>query len=150
MADEILYEVRDRIAIVTINRPHRRNALSWSALALFRETMRRATEDDQVLAVVITGAGGAFCAGTDLVDLTQTKSDQRGGSDTGNNWMVQSCPKPVVAAIDGPAVGLGAEIATQADVRIASDRMRIAWNFVKRGLVPDTRAASYLLPRQSV
>lgn len=56
-------------------------------------------------------------------------------------------PKPVIAAIDGPAVGMGSEFATQADIRIATDRARFAWNFVHRGLVPDTGAGTWLLPR---
>ncbi|WP_153504656.1 enoyl-CoA hydratase/isomerase family protein [Cumulibacter manganitolerans] len=147
---DILYEVTDGIAVVTINRPHKKNAMGWGALAQFRDALRQAAADDDVLAVVITGAGGAFCAGTDLSELGETAADRRGGNRDADEWpwMVASCPKPVVAAIDGPAVGMGADIATQADLRIASTRARIAWNFVHRGLVPDTGAGSYLLPRQ--
>lgn len=148
--DDILYEVRERIAVVTINRPAKKNAMTWRALGEFRAALRRAADDDEVLAVVITGAGGAFCAGTDLSDLDDTKPADRGGNarDAEWPWMVASCPKPVVAAIDGPAVGMGADITTQADIRIASSTARIAWNFVHRGLVPDTGAGSYLLVRQ--
>lgn len=148
--DEIQYEIRDRTALVTINRPAKKNAMTYRALEEFRAGIRRAAADDTVLAVVITGAGGAFCAGTDLSNLNDTKPSERGGSSHQDAWpwMVASCPKPVIAAIDGPAVGMGADIATQADIRIASTTGRIAWNFVHRGLVPDTGAGSYLLSRQ--
>ena len=150
MDDEIRYEIRDRIAIVTINRPAKKNAMTYQALETFRAGLRRAAEDDQVLAVIITGAGGAFCAGTDLSNLNDTKPSERSGTaaQAAWPWMVASCPKPVIAAIDGPAVGMGADIATQADLRVASTTARIAWNFVHRGLVPDTGAGSYLLPKQ--
>jgi enoyl-CoA hydratase len=62
-------------------------------------------------------------------------------------WPLAACPKPVIAAVDGPAVGMGAEFTSQCDVRIASTRARFAWNFVHRGLVPDTGAGTWLLPR---
>jgi enoyl-CoA hydratase/carnithine racemase len=106
-----------------------------------------------VHAVVLTGAGGAFCAGTDLSDLAATPEDARSTAGRPADrarppaWPLVACPKPVVAAVDGPAVGMGAEFATQCDVRIASERARFGWNFVQRGLVPDTGAGSFLLPR---
>jgi enoyl-CoA hydratase/carnithine racemase len=102
---------------------------------------------------VLTGAGGAFCAGTDLSDLAATPEEDRSGAGRPRDgsraepWPLVACPKPVVAAVDGPAVGMGAEFATQCDVRLASDRARFGWNFVQRGLVPDTGAGSFLLPR---
>lgn len=151
----IRYEVEDRIATITIDRPEKRNAMSYAILAEFHEAIARAGEDDEAGAVIVTGSGGSFCAGTDLSDLSQTPEDARGsGGRTarrvtrpGAPWPIVACPKPVVAAIDGPAVGMGAEFATQCDVRIASTRARLGWNFVHRGLVPDTGAGSYLLPR---
>jgi enoyl-CoA hydratase/carnithine racemase len=127
--------------------------MTYAVLADFHEAVARAGEDDAVHAVVLTGAGGAFCAGTDLSDLAATPEDARatgGRSGTSRRveaWPLVACPKPVVAAVDGPAVGMGAEFATQCDVRIASDRARFGWNFVRRGLVPDTGAGSFLLPR---
>jgi enoyl-CoA hydratase/carnithine racemase len=149
----IRYEVEDRVATITIDRPEKRNAMTYAVLAEFHEAVARAGDDDAVHAVVLTGAGGAFCAGTDLSDLAATPEEARstgGRSATGRRaepWPLVACPKPVVAAVDGPAVGMGAEFATQCDVRIASDRARFGWNFVQRGLVPDTGAGSYLLPR---
>jgi enoyl-CoA hydratase/carnithine racemase len=152
VSEDIEYAVADGIAIVTINRPAKRNAMTYATLASFYDAISRATGDPAARAVVITGAGGAFCAGTDLTDLAGVDPEARGrrggqGTQPGG-WPIQECPKPVVAAVDGPAVGMGAEFTTQCDVRIASTTARFAWNFVHRGLIPDTGAASWLLPRQ--
>jgi enoyl-CoA hydratase/carnithine racemase len=104
-----------------------------------------------VRAVVLTGTGGAFCSGADVTELQDAAVGRDDGL-TGINsiepraWLVE-CPKPVVVAVDGAAVGLGAELACQADVRLATPRATFAWNFVLRGLVPDTGAATWLLPR---
>lgn len=152
MGEYIRYTIEDGIAVITIDRPERRNAMSYPVLADFHDAVTRAAGDSEVRAVVITGAGGAFCAGTDLSDLADTPTSERGsrsgGEERPSGWALQQCPKPVVAAVDGPAVGMGAEFTTQCDVRIASTRARFAWNFVHRGLVPDTGAGSWLLPRQ--
>jgi enoyl-CoA hydratase/carnithine racemase len=157
----IRYEVSDRVATVTIDRPEKRNAMTYAILAEFHEAVRRAGSDESVGAVVLTGAGGAFCAGTDLADLAETPEDQRSGrgrdvagggeGSAGSGprvpWPIVACPKPVIAAVDGPAVGMGAEFATQCDVRLASTRARFGWIFVLRGLVADTGAGTFLLPR---
>jgi enoyl-CoA hydratase/carnithine racemase len=154
----IRYEVSYRVATVTIDRPEKRNAMTFAILHEFEEAVRRAGSDEGVGAVVVTGAGGAFCAGTDLADLAETPEDQRsrrgrdpaaGGQGSGGRvpWPIVACPKPVVAAVDGPAVGMGAEFATHGDVRVATTRARFGWIFVLRGLVPDTGAGTFLLPR---
>jgi enoyl-CoA hydratase/carnithine racemase len=127
--------------------------MSYPVLRDFIATVADAGEDDRSRVVIVTGSGGSFCAGTDLSNLSDTPTDQRGSAagDAGSRpraaWPLMSCPKPVIAAVDGPAVGMGAEFVTQADVRIITNRARIAWNFVHRGLVPDTGAGSWLLPR---
>jgi 2-(1,2-epoxy-1,2-dihydrophenyl)acetyl-CoA isomerase len=151
----IRYEVRDRVATITIDRPDKRNAMTFAILGEFVDAICRAGSDEAAGAVVVTGAGGAFCAGTDLTDLAETPPDQRGrprardGDDVGSPgpWPIVACPKPVIGAVDGPAVGMGAEFATQCDVRIASTRARFGWIFVLRGLVADTGAGTFLLPR---
>ena len=151
MKDWILYEVRDHVATVTINRPEKRNAMTYQMLGDFIDTMVRAGSDDDVRVVILTGAGGAFCAGTDLADLSTIPGDQRGlrgsAEERGRWWPIVDCPKPVICAVDGPAVGMGAEFTSQCDIRIASTAARFAWNFSHRGLVPDTGAGSWLLPR---
>jgi len=147
----IRYEVDgDGIALITIDRPEKRNAMTYAVLREFHDTVAKAGDDDAARVVILTGAGGAFCAGTDLSDLSDTPTDERGTAAGRGRpaWPLVACPKPVIAAVDGPAVGMGAEFVTQCDVRILSTRARVAWNFVHRGLVPDTGAGSWLLPRQ--
>lgn len=151
MADTIRYEVSDFIATLTIDRPEKRNAMTYAILAEFLEAVKYAGEDEQARVVIVTGAGGAFCAGTDLADLQTVPGERREGrgraDQTDRWWPLVECPKPVIAAVDGPAVGMGAEFTVQSDVRIATTRARFAWNFAHRGLVPDTGAGSWLLPR---
>src|SRR5262245_9322563 len=151
MTDLIRYETDGAVGIVTINRPEKRNAMTYAMLGELLESVARAGTDTATRAVIITGAPGAFCAGTDLADLASVPGTQRGlrgnAEERGRWWPIVECPKPVIAAIDGPAVGMGAEFSSQCDIRIASPNARFAWNFVHRGLVPDTGAGSWLLPR---
>ena len=166
MADLVRYEVRDAIATITLSRPEKRNAMTFAMLAEFRDAVQRAGEDDEARVVILTGSGGSFCAGTDLSDLSGRPADDRGARggaeearepdarkpdarkpDARDWWHLIGCPKPVIAAVDGAAAGMGAEFTSQCDVRIASDRARFGWVFVHRGLVPDTGAGSWLLPR---
>jgi enoyl-CoA hydratase len=151
-AHHIRFEVDDDgIGVVTIDRPEKRNAMTYAMLGAFIEAIRKAGEDERVRVLIVTGAGGAFCAGTDLADLATVPGESRGvrgeASERGVWWPITSCPKPVIGAIDGSAVGMGAEFTSQCDVRIATTRARFAWNFAHRGLVPDTGAGSWLLPR---
>ena len=151
MTDLIRYETDGAVGIVTINRPEKRNAMTYAMLGEFLERVAEAGADESTRALIITGAPGAFCAGTDLADLATVPGAQRGlrggSEERGRWWPIVECPKPVVGAIDGPAVGMGAEFSSQCDIRIASPNARFAWNFVHRGLVPDTGAGSWLLPR---
>ena len=151
VSDTILYEVEAEVALITINRPEKRNAMTYAMLDGFLEAVERAGGDDAARAVIVTGSGGSFCAGTDLSALARRPGNQRGerGSSPASRkwWPLVQCPKPVIAAVDGAAVGMGAEFTSQCDVRIASTRARFAWNFVHRGLVPDTGAGTWLLPR---
>ena len=148
----IRYEIDgDGIATLTIDRPEKRNAMTYAMLRAFTERVGEAGTDDKVRVLVVTGSGGAFCAGTDLADLSSVPGESRGTrgrADEGHKWWpLTLCPKPVIGAIDGYAVGMGAEFTSQCDVRIISTRARFAWNFAHRGLVPDTGAGSWLLPR---
>lgn len=151
MTELIKYEVTDHIGVVTINRPEKKNAMTYAMLQEFIETMQRAGEDPDCRVVILTGTDGCFCAGTDLSDLATIPGESRGlrgsAEEKSRWWPIVDCAKPVIAAIDGPAVGMGAEFTSQCDIRIASTRARFAWNFAHRGLVPDTGAGSWLLPR---
>jgi enoyl-CoA hydratase/carnithine racemase len=151
-AHHIRYEVDgEGIATITIDRPEKRNAMTYAMLGAFIETVARAGADETAKVVIITGGGGTFCAGTDLADLATIPGETRGVRGTAEEghkwWPIVMCPKPVIGAIDGFAVGMGAEFSSQCDVRIISNRARFAWNFAHRGLVPDTGAGSWLLPR---
>jgi enoyl-CoA hydratase len=151
MSEHIRYDVADGIGTITIDRPEKRNAMTFLMLADFIDTVRVAGADDDARVLIVTGSGGAFCAGTDLADLNTVPGESRGvrgeADQTDVWWPLAACPKPVIAAVDGAAVGMGAEFTSQCDVRIASTRARFAWNFVHRGLVPDTGAGTWLLPR---
>ena len=151
MSDLILYEVDEHIARVTINRPDKRNAMTYAMLMEFIDTMKKAGEDPEARVIILSGSGGSFCAGTDLSDLNTIPGAERGlrgnAGERGKWWPIVACPKPVIGVIDGPAVGMGAEFSSQCDVRLASTRARFSWNFAHRGLVPDTGAGSWLLPR---
>lgn len=152
MADLIEYEVMEGVATLAINRPERKNAMTYAMSKAFHEYAHEASEDEAVRVLIITGRGGAFCAGTDLSDLNNEATEERvERSDAMRRsdafWPLFHCKKPTIAAIDGPAVGMGIEFASQCDIRIASTAARMAWIFAKRGLVPDTGAGSWLLPR---
>jgi enoyl-CoA hydratase/carnithine racemase len=151
MSEHVLYEVQGGIATVTLSRPEKRNAMTFAMLAEFTAAVHRAGSDPAARVLIVTGSGGSFCAGTDLADLASTQGatrSLRGRADEHDKWWpLVACPKPVIGAIDGPAVGMGAEFTSQCDVRIASERARFAWNFAQRGLVPDTGAGTWLLPR---
>jgi enoyl-CoA hydratase/carnithine racemase len=147
----IIYAVANGVATITIDRPQKKNAMTYAMLGEFIETVNHAAVDADARVIILTGRPGAFCAGTDLADLATipgTERGLRGDADAHDTWWpLQRCPQPVICAIDGPAVGMGAEFTSQCDIRIASPNARFAWNFVHRGLVPDTGAGTWLLPR---
>jgi enoyl-CoA hydratase len=151
MAEHVLYQVADGVATITIDRPEKKNAMTYAMLQNFIEVVRRAGGDASARVVILTGVPGAFCAGTDLADLATVPGEERGlrgsAEERDRWWPIVECPKPVIAAVDGPAVGMGAEFTSQCDIRLATPNARFAWNFAHRGLVPDTGAGSWLLPR---
>jgi enoyl-CoA hydratase len=144
-------ELRDRVATVVIDRPERRNAMTRTMVESLLKVIARFGQEPEARVIVVTGAKGAFCAGTDLsvpAEIEPAHQAIRLAMESVDGWWpLVACPKPVIAAIDGPAVGMGAELASHCDVRIASSRAWFAWNFVHRGLVPDTGAGTWLLPR---
>ena len=148
----IHYEVVGAVATITIDRPERRNAVDRAHVQDLLAAVARASDDDAVRAAVLTGTGGVFCAGTDLSDpeeIGPTHDDWWADMEpNGWWWPIVRSPKPFIAAVDGAAVGMGVELTSHCDWRIASTRARFSWNFVHRGLVPDTGAGTWLLPRQ--
>lgn len=149
---EVVVETRGSVALVILNRPERMNAIGWRMLDRFRELIGELDRDDRVRAVVLTGAGRGFCAGTDLRELAEKNEAAERRPPVRNEqaaapWDMTRIGKPTVAAVNGAAVGLGVELATQCDLRIASHAARFSWAFPHRGLIPDTGAGTYLLPR---
>ncbi|HQZ33026.1 MAG TPA: enoyl-CoA hydratase-related protein [Ilumatobacteraceae bacterium] len=147
----IRYTAHGKVGVITIDRPEKRNAMTYAMLGEFIATVARADADPATVVLVITGVPGAFCAGTDLADLATIPGETRGlrGSSEERHlwWPIAQARKPTIGAIDGPAVGMGAEFSSQCDLRLATPNARFAWNFVHRGLVPDTGAGTWLLPR---
>lgn len=144
--EEILYEVEDGVALVTLNRPEKLNAMTARMGAEMADSMAEANEDDAVRAVVLTGAGRAFCAGA---DLGSGKGFAAGWGDverTYRRMMPMQVRKPVIAAINGPAVGAGLTWPLQADIRYVASDAKLAFAFVRRGVLPEL-ASHVILPR---
>ena len=118
VTDLITYERADHIAWITINRPEKRNAMTTAMIQEFATAFERANSDEGARVVVLSGSGGSFCAGVDLKDLASRSEEQRGEGPP--SWFILRCSKPVIGAIDGVAVGMGAEFTSMCDVRIAS------------------------------
>ena len=151
MSDSITYTRDERIGTIVIDRPEKRNAMTFAMLGEFTRLVGEAGSDPDISVLIVTGVPGVFCAGTDLSDLSTIPGEQRGlrgtAEETDKWWPLVQCSKPTICVIDGPAIGMGAEFTSQCDLRIATPNARFAWNFVHRGLVPDTGAGTWLLPR---
>jgi len=151
---QIAAEVDEGILTITLNRPERMNAWTETMARELIEAFDRADEDDAVRAVIVTGAGRAFCAGADLERGGETFDWRtRGGSDSvpednGGQLTLRvfDCTKPVIAAVNGAAVGVGATMTLAMDVRLAADTARFGFVFVRRGIVPEA-CSSWFLPR---
>lgn len=142
----ILTDVADGIATVTLNRPERRNALSGELIRALRDTMAAVDADDTVSAIVLTGTDPAFCAGVDLKELGGGTNlvSSRSEAAPGRPWARTT--KPVIGAVNGPAVTGGFEIALQCDFLIASERAAFADTHARVGLLPGW-GLSVLLPQ---
>jgi 2-(1,2-epoxy-1,2-dihydrophenyl)acetyl-CoA isomerase len=148
----IRYDVDGAVATITLDRPDALNALTVEMKVALREAVERAAGDDDVRAVVLTGAGRGFCVGQDL----REHADGLAAGDTDLNTVTEhynpivlalaSCPKPVIAAVNGMAAGAGASLAFACDFRLAADNAPFLMAFARVGLGPDT-GASWTLQR---
>ena len=151
----VLCEVKDGIAELTLNRPERMNAYTPQMGAELIQVFRRLGEDDSVRVIVVTGAGRAFCAGADLGGGDETFSGRETDGDAdevsprdarARNIQPWKLPKPVIAAINGHAIGVGLTLPLQWDIRIAAKDAKLSFAFVQRGIMPEL-ASTYILPR---
>lgn len=164
--EDLLFEVKNRIATITLNRPDSSNAFSMEMIQKWIEALTKVRDDDNIRVLVLTGSGKAFCAGGDLKALKDNIGflNNKGYEDIdlvslGINrknvlWnyiqkiplLMEEIDKPTIAAINGDAIGAGLDMTLQCDIRIASDRARFGEGYVKLGLVPGD-GGGYLLPR---
>ena len=156
MYEQLLYDVQDHVATITLNRPDKLNAFTSQMMHELIAAFDAVDADDEVRAVIVTGAGRAFCAGADLSGGGDTFA--RGGSDVQTDVGVPrdggglvalrifECTKPVIGAINGAAVGVGVTMSLPMDFRLASDAARFGFVFARRGLVPEA-CSSWFLPR---
>ena len=152
--EQIKYEIADKVLTITMNRPDKLNAFTPQMREEFIEAFDRADEDDDVRAIIVTGEGRGFCAGADLSSGADT-FDREGGKntidehrDSGGLFTLRifESKKPVIAAINGPAVGIGATMTLPMDIRIASEKAKIGFVFARRGIVSEA-CSGWFLPR---
>ena len=151
----IIYEVDDKVLTITLNRPEKLNAFTGEMQSELIDALDRADADDNVRAIIVTGAGRAFCAGADLSAGGNTfKSPERKPGETevprdGGGMLtlrIFECKKPIIAAVNGPAVGVGVTMQLAMDVRLASTNAKFGFVFARRGIVPEA-CSSYFLPK---
>lgn len=152
---DVRYEVRDGVAWLTLHRPEKLNAMTWASWAEVENAVSWANADDAVRVVVVSGAGRAFCAGTDLTAVDQGEDEvprpfsPREALERSRyraTELLWGCRKPVIAAVNGACVGAGLSLALACDIRIASEQARFSAIFVKRGIVADM-GSTWFLPR---
>src|SRR5438045_3137817 len=154
---EILYEVDGPVLTITFNRPDKLNAFTFTMMNELIDAFDQADADDDIRVVIVTGAGRGFCAGADLAagDATFDYRDTSGkearledARDGGGLVALRifESKKPVIAAVNGPAVGVGVTMTLPMDIRLASEDARFGFVFTRRGLVPEA-ASSWFLPR---
>jgi enoyl-CoA hydratase/carnithine racemase len=149
-----LLEVDGKVATVTLNRPQKKNPLTFESYAELRDTFRALEHEEEVKAVVVTGAGGNFCSGGDVFEIIEPllARDMAGLLDftkmTGDLVKaMRACPQPIVAAVDGVCSGAGAIIAMASDVRIGTEGAKVAFLFNRVGLAGCDMGACAMLPR---
>jgi enoyl-CoA hydratase/carnithine racemase len=152
MYEDVRYETDAGIATITIDRPEAYNAFTKNTLVELNDAIGRATDDDAIYVVILTGAGDGFCAGADVTDMPDW-SDLTKEEYAGYLWTVQnvvrrlrSTPKPTIAAVGGPAIGAGCDFALACDMRVMGEGGVLREGFVRVGLVPGDGGA-WLLPR---
>ena len=151
--EQIRYEVRDGLAILTLNRPEKLNAFTVKMRLEMMSALDMADQDDQVRVLIVTGQGRAFCAGHDMESgqgssFARDSQDRDSHRDSGGvlTLRLYRMKKPVIAAINGPAVGIGLTMTLPMDFRLASSQARMGFVFARRGIVTEA-CSNWFLPR---
>ena len=146
--ETILYEKKDNVLVITLNRPERYNAINIQMNADLKDALKVAKEDPGVRVIVITGAGKAFCAGADVQDFASGKfrEDISEGKVTIHPYDFFKLYKPIIAAVNGVAVGFGTNLTLSCDIIYASEKASFGEFFIRMGLIPDMNG-SFLLPK---
>ncbi len=150
--ETLLTDLKDRILTITLNRPDRLNAFTAQMMQDLLQVLDEVDANDEVRVVIVTGAGRGFCAGADLAgggDTFASGGQTQGVPRDGGGLVtlrIFDCKKPLIAAINGPAVGVGITSTLPMDIRLASERAKIGFVFARRGLVPEA-CSSWFLPR---
>jgi enoyl-CoA hydratase/carnithine racemase len=156
--EQILVENRDDVALLTLNRPERLNAWTPHMATELAEAIELANEDPSIGAIVMTGAGRGFCAGADMADTFQKRisgedpgantAGGQGGMPADIDWVrLMRESKPIIAAVNGAAVGIGMTMILPCDVILASDKAKFGMFFIKVGLVPELASTHFLVQR---
>ncbi|MBJ3777444.1 enoyl-CoA hydratase family protein [Acuticoccus mangrovi] len=147
-------KVEGKVATITLDRPERKNPLTFESYAELRDTFRALRHEDRVKAVVLTGAGGNFCSGGDVFEIIEPllERDTKGLLDftqmTGDTVKaMRACPQPIVAAVEGVCVGAGAILAMASDIRFGTADAKVAFLFNRVGLAGCDMGACAILPR---
>ena len=151
------FQLQNAIATITLNRPEKRNAMSDDMRTEFIDALERVAADKTIRALVLTGAGKGFCAGGDISGMERRLTAPT-GEVAFNGWhrqqrvhhtqsLLHTMPKPVIAAVNGAASGLGADTALACDFIIASEWASFTWSYIHRGIIPDG-GGMYFLPRR--
>jgi enoyl-CoA hydratase/carnithine racemase len=155
---QFLWQLDGKVATITLNRPERKNPLTFESYAELRDTFRELAYADHVKSVVVTGAGGNFCSGGDVHEIIGPLVKMQESGDTGGLLAftrmtgdlvkaMRACPQPIVAAIDGICAGAGAIIAMASDLRYGTAASKVAFLFVRVGLAGADMGACNILPR---
>ncbi|MBS4210751.1 enoyl-CoA hydratase-related protein [Bacillus sp. FJAT-50079] len=148
MYETVLFEVSDSVARLTLNRPNKLNSFNEKMISELRHALKEARKSAEIRAILLTGAGRAFCAGQDLASVDE-QADHGEMLRQYYNPLIEeivSCEKPVIAAVNGVAAGAGFSLALAADFRIVSEKASFIQAFIHVGLVPDS-GSTYFLPR---
>lgn len=156
MSDTVLYHAQDHIATITLNRPERHNALNHEAYGAATAAFERANADPSVRCIIFTGAGRSFCSGDDVVDimasgnglegaLNRPAAEPASSSSPPLAVVMRASRCPIIAAVNGAAVGFGMELTLLSDIRIASEKARFSEMFIRRGIIA-THISYDLLP----